>query len=134
MLIKLKPNTPGQRGTVLVSKKHLSKESPFKPLTKPINKTGGRNNQGRRGGRGNPRRSAKGERLRHRIRIHIRVIYSNSSIRSSASLSTRTLFARRLSSIGRKLHPTATPSRPRQKHTLRRPRPLARPLKGRRGK
>ena len=25
MLIKLKPNTPGQRGTVLVSKKHLSK-------------------------------------------------------------------------------------------------------------
>ena len=47
MLIKLKPNTPGQRGTVLVSKKHLSKEDPFKPLTKPINKTGGRNNQGR---------------------------------------------------------------------------------------
>ena len=66
--------------------------------------------------------------------IHIRVIYSNSSIRSSASLSTRTLFARRLSSIGRKLHPTAPPSRPRQKHTLRRPRPLARPLKGRREK
>ncbi len=47
MLIKLKPNTPGQRGTVLVSKKHLSKESPFKKLTKPINSTGGRNNQGR---------------------------------------------------------------------------------------
>ena len=36
MLIKLKPNTPGQRGTVLVSKKHLSKEAPFKSLTKPI--------------------------------------------------------------------------------------------------
>jgi large subunit ribosomal protein L2 len=47
MLIKLKPNTPGQRGTVLVSKKHLSKEDPYKPLTKPISKTGGRNNQGR---------------------------------------------------------------------------------------
>ena len=47
MLIKLKPNTPGQRGTVLVSKKHLSKESPFKTLTKPINSSGGRNNQGR---------------------------------------------------------------------------------------
>ena len=47
MLIKLKPNTPGQRGTVLVSKKHLSKEDPFKPLTKSISKTGGRNNQGR---------------------------------------------------------------------------------------
>ena len=36
MLIKLKPNTPGQRGTVLVSKKHLSKDDPFKKLTKPI--------------------------------------------------------------------------------------------------
>ena len=47
MLIKLKPNTPGQRGTVLVSKKHLSNESPYKTLTKPINSTGGRNNQGR---------------------------------------------------------------------------------------
>ena len=47
MLIKLKPNTPGQRGTVLVSKKHLSKESPYKTLTKPINSSGGRNNQGR---------------------------------------------------------------------------------------
>jgi len=47
MLIKLKPNTPGQRGTVLVSKKHLSKEDPFKPLTKPIHSSGGRNNQGR---------------------------------------------------------------------------------------
>ena len=47
MLIKLIPNTPGQRGTVLVSKKHLSKEDPFKPLTKPIHSSGGRNNQGR---------------------------------------------------------------------------------------
>tara|TARA_B100000579_G_scaffold413055_1_gene405318 strand:- start:1507 stop:2328 length:822 start_codon:yes stop_codon:yes gene_type:complete len=47
MLIKLKPNTPGQRGTVLVSKKHLSSEQPFKSLTKPIKSSGGRNNQGR---------------------------------------------------------------------------------------
>ena len=47
MLIKLKPNTPGQRGTVLVSKKHLSKEKPFKTLTKAQKSTGGRNNQGR---------------------------------------------------------------------------------------
>ena len=47
MLIKLKPNTPGQRGTVLVSKKHLSKEAPFKSLTKPMTSSGGRNNQGR---------------------------------------------------------------------------------------
>ena len=47
MLIKLKANTPGQRGTVLVSKKHLSKEAPFKTLTKPLHSSGGRNNQGR---------------------------------------------------------------------------------------
>ena len=47
MLNKLKPITPGQRGTVLVSKKHLSNESPYKPLTRPIKSTGGRNNQGR---------------------------------------------------------------------------------------
>ena len=47
MLIKFKPNTPGQRGTVLVSKKHLSKEAPFKSLTKPMTSSGGRNNQGR---------------------------------------------------------------------------------------
>ncbi len=47
MLIKLKPITPGQRGTVLVSKRHLSSEAPYKSLTKPINSTGGRNNQGR---------------------------------------------------------------------------------------
>ena len=47
MLIKLKPNTQGQRGTVLVSKKNLSKEAPFKSLTKPMTSSGGRNNQGR---------------------------------------------------------------------------------------
>ncbi|MBI04719.1 MAG: 50S ribosomal protein L2 [Pelagibacteraceae bacterium] len=47
MLNKLKPITPGQRGTVLVSKKHLSKQSPYKPLTKPYKSTGGRNNQGK---------------------------------------------------------------------------------------
>ena len=34
MLIKFKPITPGQRGTVLVSKKELSKEKPFKSLVK----------------------------------------------------------------------------------------------------
>ena len=34
MLNKFKPNTPGLRGTVLVSKKHLSKEKPVKTLTK----------------------------------------------------------------------------------------------------
>ena len=33
MLIKFKPITPGLRGTVLVSKKELSKEKPHKTLT-----------------------------------------------------------------------------------------------------
>ena len=47
MLNKFKPVTPGLRGTVLVSKKHLSKESSVKSLTKPLPSTGGRNNQGR---------------------------------------------------------------------------------------
>ena len=47
MLIKLKPITPGSRGTVLVSKKDLSKEKPYKTLTKKYKSTGGRNNQGR---------------------------------------------------------------------------------------
>ena len=47
MLNKFKPITPGMRGTVLVSKKHLSKDNPVKSLTKPIKSTGGRNNQGR---------------------------------------------------------------------------------------
>ena len=47
MLIKFKPTTPGLRGTVLVSKKELSKEKPHKNLTKKFKSTGGRNNQGR---------------------------------------------------------------------------------------
>ena len=47
MLIKFKPTTPGLRGTVLVSKRELSKDKPHKSLTKKIKSTGGRNNQGR---------------------------------------------------------------------------------------
>ena len=47
MLTKFKPITPGLRGTVLVSKKELSNQKPHKTLTKKINSTGGRNNQGR---------------------------------------------------------------------------------------
>ncbi len=47
MLNKYKPVTPSLRGTVLVSKKHLSKEKPIKSLSRPIVSTGGRNNQGR---------------------------------------------------------------------------------------
>ena len=37
MLLKFKPTTPGLRGTVLVSKKELSKEKPHKSLTKSLN-------------------------------------------------------------------------------------------------
>ncbi len=47
MLFKYKPVTPGMRGTVLVSKKHLSKEKSVKSLTRSISSTGGRNNQGK---------------------------------------------------------------------------------------
>ena len=47
MLNNYKPITPGLRGTVLVSKKHLSKTKPVKSLTKSLNSTGGRNNQGK---------------------------------------------------------------------------------------
>ena len=47
MLKHLKPVTPGQRGTVLVSKKHLWNGDPYKKLTIPTKSTGGRNNQGR---------------------------------------------------------------------------------------
>jgi len=36
MLIKFKPTTPGLRGTVLVSKKELSKNKPHKSLTKNL--------------------------------------------------------------------------------------------------
>ena len=43
----LKPTTPGQRGTVLVSKSHLWKGDPYKKLVQPLHSTGGRNNQGR---------------------------------------------------------------------------------------
>ena len=43
----LKPTTPGQRGTVLVSKSHLWKGDPYKSLLTSQKSTGGRNNQGR---------------------------------------------------------------------------------------
>ena len=37
----LKPTTPGQRGTVLVSKSHLWKGEPHKSLLKPKKSSGG---------------------------------------------------------------------------------------------
>lgn len=42
-----KPTTPGMRGRIITTRKHLWKKSPFKPLTQGMAKTGGRNNQGR---------------------------------------------------------------------------------------
>ncbi len=47
MLNKFKPVTPGTRGTVLVSKKHLYKNDPVKSLIRPLKSSGGRNNQGK---------------------------------------------------------------------------------------
>ena len=42
-----KPNTPGQRGLVLVSRSHLWGGKPEKTLTEGLSKCGGRNNHGR---------------------------------------------------------------------------------------
>jgi|TARA_B110000438_G_scaffold301501_1_gene356552 large subunit ribosomal protein L2 len=42
-----KPNTPGQRGLVLVSRAHLWNGKPEKTLTVGLTKSGGRNNNGR---------------------------------------------------------------------------------------
>jgi len=44
---KLKPTSPGRRHVVKNVRKHLSTEGPYKPLTAPKNKNGGRNNYGR---------------------------------------------------------------------------------------
>ena len=46
-LKKLKPTTPGQRGTVLIDKSNLWKGDPLKSLVSKYKSTGGRNNQGR---------------------------------------------------------------------------------------
>jgi large subunit ribosomal protein L2 len=46
-LKQYKPNTPGQRGLVLVDKSDLYKGKPVKKLTEGLNKSGGRNNSGK---------------------------------------------------------------------------------------
>ena len=78
MLKNIKPTTPGQRGTVLVSKNHLWKGDPYKKLTTPINSTGGRNNQGRitsrRSGGGVKRRYRKIDFKRNKFDIFAEVI------------------------------------------------------------
>lgn len=45
-LKKFKPNTPAQRGLVLVDRKQLYNGRPIKKLTQGLRKTGGRNNTG----------------------------------------------------------------------------------------
>ena len=46
-LKKYKPNTPAQRGLVLVDRSELWSGKPVKALTEGLNKSGGRNNKGR---------------------------------------------------------------------------------------
>ena len=46
-LKQFKPNTPGQRGLVLIDKSDLFKGKPIKKLTEGLNKSGGRNNSGK---------------------------------------------------------------------------------------
>ena len=46
-LKQYKPNTPSQRGLVLVDRAELWKGKPVKGLTEGLNKSGGRNNKGR---------------------------------------------------------------------------------------
>ena len=91
MLIKFKPNTPGQRGTVLVSKKHLSKEAPFKSLTKPMTSSGGRNNQGRitsrRKGGGGKRKYREIDFKRNKFDINAEVIRNEYDPNRSAFIS-----------------------------------------------
>lgn len=46
-LVRLKPKTPGLRGTVLLDKSALSKVKPHRALTEPMRRHGGRNHHGR---------------------------------------------------------------------------------------
>ena len=46
-IIKSKPTSPGRRFRVKVSNKDLHKGQPYEPLLAKLNKSGGRNNQGR---------------------------------------------------------------------------------------
>jgi large subunit ribosomal protein L2 len=46
-LLKSKPTSPGRRGQVRVVHQDIHKGKPHAPLTEKLNKTGGRNNQGR---------------------------------------------------------------------------------------
>jgi len=46
-IVKSKPTSPGRRFRVKISNQDLYKGQPHEPLLAKLNKTGGRNNQGR---------------------------------------------------------------------------------------
>jgi large subunit ribosomal protein L2 len=46
-LVKSKPTSPGKRGEIRVVHRNIHKGQPYRPLVEKLNKTGGRNNQGR---------------------------------------------------------------------------------------
>ena len=46
-IVKSKPTSPGRRCRVKISNQDLYKGQPYEPLLAKLNKTGGRNNQGR---------------------------------------------------------------------------------------
>jgi large subunit ribosomal protein L2 len=46
-LLKSKPTSPGKRGELRVVHHHIHKGAPYAPLVESLNKSGGRNNQGR---------------------------------------------------------------------------------------
>ena len=46
-IVKSKPTSPGRRFRVKITNKDLHKGQPYEPLLVKLNKSGGRNNQGR---------------------------------------------------------------------------------------
>ncbi|MEQ8321247.1 MAG: 50S ribosomal protein L2 [Rhodospirillales bacterium] len=72
-LKQYKPDTPGQRGLVLVDRSQLWKGDPVKSLTEGLRKKGGRNNQGhitaRRIGGGHKRRYRKIDFKRNKLDV-----------------------------------------------------------------
>lgn len=62
-LKQYKPNTPGQRGLVLVDRRDLYRGDPVKSLTEGLTKKGGRNNHGRT----TARRRGGGHKRRYRL-------------------------------------------------------------------
>ena len=72
-LKKFKPNTPGQRNLVLVSRGDLWKGKPERSLTEGLHETGGRNNNGRI----TSRRRGGGHKRRYRVIDFKRLNFDN---------------------------------------------------------